>query len=87
MMEAAGVTSIAIEGKNCHRKLDRYFSLKDKEQGFKWLRDNGLGHLILPTVNSQSLSSEMKTFQAEGGEIDTDLIGEKQVQRIGIRKK
>lgn len=50
-------------------------SMPDKELGMAWLKDNGLGDLIQPTVNAQTLSSAAKKrLEDEGLEMPTELF-------------
>ncbi len=80
-----GIESIKLEGKVFFRKTDRYISAKDKEAVFEFLRNEGLEYLIKPTVNSKSLTSEIKRLEEEGVEIDPEIISDNRVNRIGIR--
>jgi len=50
-------------------------SMIDKELGMGWLRDNGHGGLIQPTVNSSTLSAFAKNLlEVEGKELPEDLF-------------
>lgn len=40
-------------------------SMLDKQEGYKWLEDNGLGDLIQPTVNASSLSAALKSMMED----------------------
>lgn len=49
--------------------------LRGKEPGYDWLRNNGAGELIKPTVNSSSLSSYAKSMlENEGKELPDDIF-------------
>lgn len=45
-----------------------------KEEAFEWLRENGLGDLIKPTVNSSSLNSAAKEQIENGRELPEELF-------------
>lgn len=50
-------------------------SFIDKEKGFAWLQENGLGDIIVPTVNTQTLGVSLKDlFADEGIEPPDDVI-------------
>lgn len=50
-------------------------SMLDKELGMGWLRDNGHGDLIKPTVNAQTLSSFAKNLMVdEGKELPEEIF-------------
>jgi hypothetical protein len=45
-----------------------------QDEAYDWLRKNGLGDLIKPTVNSSSLSATAKELAAEMKELPPDLF-------------
>lgn len=50
-------------------------SMLDKELGFEWLKANGQGALITPTVNAQTLGSFAKQYtQEEGKELPDNIF-------------
>jgi hypothetical protein len=49
-------------------------SIKDKDAGFKWLRDNGHGGIITETVNSSTLASFAKEVVQGGSELPDDIF-------------
>jgi len=50
-------------------------SMLDKTEGFKWLRKNKLGDLIIETVNSSTLSAwANKRLTMEGKELPSDIF-------------
>jgi hypothetical protein len=50
-------------------------SMPDKDKGMNWLKDNGHGDLIQPTVNAQTLSSFAKNYLEQTGmDLPTDLF-------------
>ena len=68
-MRAAKVKTITIEGIGRVTISSRFsVSMKDKEAGHDWLKGNGMGDIIIPTVNAQTLSSSIKDWQATTGE-------------------
>ena len=60
--ESMGIDSIKAKGGNfiVGTRFNASIPLDKREAGYKWLRDNGLGALITPTVNAKSLSSAIK---------------------------
>jgi len=86
LMEADNMTSITINGRNYHCRLDRYMGFVDKAKGHDWLIDIGLGDLIQPSVNSRTLTAEVKRLEAEGAEIPDGMLNERTVRRIGDTK-
>lgn len=49
-------------------------SMKDKDRGYGWLRDNGAGDLIQNTVNASTLSAFAKSVMEEGRELPEELF-------------
>lgn len=45
-----------------------------KDEAMEWLKDNGLGDLIKPTVNASSLAAAAKDFLGQGKELPPDLF-------------
>lgn len=62
-------------------------SMLDKDMGFKWLRDNGHGDLIQPTVNAQTLSAFAKNMQeVEGKDLPVEIFKTGSVPYTSITK-
>lgn len=77
MMAEEGVKTITLEDVGYRFTVSQRFScsMPDKEAGMEWLRQNGLGDLIQPTVNAQTLSSAVKKMiEDEGREPPEDLF-------------
>jgi hypothetical protein len=77
MMEEQGIKTITLEDIGYRFTVSQRFScsMPDKEAGMAWLKANGLGDLIQPTVNAQTLSSAAKKrLEDEGLEMPTDLF-------------
>lgn len=80
LLEEAEVSNITLDygeglryrfGKN--QRLSA--SMLDKDAGMAWLRENGGGDLIQPTVNSSALSSFAKEFVAtQGKDLPDDVF-------------
>lgn len=97
ILSDVGLTSIKTSDLTFFQKKDRYISVKDRESCFKWLKENGYEDVIKPTVNSKTftsvikeLESIVKEYEDDGKSIkviDPDIINEKIVYRIGVRKK
>ena len=61
-------------------------SIKDKEAGFEWLRENELGDLIQPTVNSQTLAATARSLLEEGKELPDELFNVHLVANTSVTK-
>lgn len=60
-------------------------SVKDKDTGYDWLREAGLGAIITETVNAGTLASSLKEYIAETGkEPDPEVIEFKTYYSTGI---
>ena len=68
-MENAGLNSVNTDAGTFYRRVDTYCSIRKEEQeeAFAWLRNQDLGDIIQPTVNSKTLSAIMKE-RIEAGE-------------------
>lgn len=67
-MRAAKVKTLTLEGVGRVTISARFsVSMKDKAAGHLWLTENGMGEIIIPTVNAQTLSSSIKEWQATTG--------------------
>lgn len=76
-MGNAGVKTITMEDIGYRFTVSqRYFcSMPNKEDGMEWLRKNGAGDLIQPTVNSGTLSSWAKNrLEEEGLDLPENLF-------------
>lgn len=50
-------------------------SITDKDRGFQWLRENGLGDLIKPSVHAQTLAATAKDLmETSGKEMPQDIF-------------
>ncbi len=88
-MELESITQIALDGTLWFRKVSKFFAVKGemKEQANKWLKANGFGDLFQETVNSRTLSSELKRSEEEDKtEIPEDLFNHTTKNAIGRRK-
>ena len=92
MMESLGVTSMAVNvdgrKRTAFTKVDLYMSLnaENKEHAEKWLKVNGYSDLFKETINSRTMTTALKEFKNEGGEIPEDLINQKLVNRVSTRR-
>lgn len=74
-MNDAGVTTITVEGVGRVSLSTRVScSMLDKEVGMDWLKSNGHGDLIQPTVNSSTLGAFAKSLMAEGQELPEETF-------------
>lgn len=75
-MRNAGVKTVTVEGVGRVTVSHRYScSIIDKDGGYKWLRDNEYGSLIVETVNSSTLSAFAKNLmETEGKELPDNLF-------------
>jgi len=71
------------------QRTDEYMNLKakNKDVAAQYVKDLGYEYLFKETINSRSLTSAMKEFREQGGEIDTEMITIKAVARVGIRQR
>ena len=88
-MELESLTQIALDGTLFFRKVSKFFSIKAemKESADKWLKAHGFKDLFQETVNSRTLSSELKrSEEEEQTEIPEDLFNHTTINKIGRRK-
>lgn len=77
-----------LEGNNAHPELEgEYPDLVGCPLGYVWLRANGLGSLIKPTVNSSSLSGAAKEALENGREFPDDLFRIHTKDGVSITRK
>ena len=88
MMELESIQSINISNKTMYRNVQVWMNIiKDKkEDTYEWLKTNGFDDLFYETVNSRTLTSVLREFLQEGGEIPENMINIKTTNKIGIRK-
>jgi hypothetical protein len=67
--ENEGVDSVKLSGRNfiVNVRLNASIPLDMREIGHAWLRDNGLGSIIVPVANPKTLSSAVKEYILENG--------------------
>jgi hypothetical protein len=80
-----GVQKISIEGKTFYPRAEFYASVKNKEQGFDWLKSEGLGNLIYQTVNARSLAKAMRERLEAGEPVPEALVNVTTKKRVGMR--
>jgi len=88
-MELESITQIALDGTLWFRKVGKFFSVKKdmKELADKWLKSHGFEDLFQETINSRTLSSELKRSEEEDKtEIPDDLFNQTTKNQIGRRK-
>ncbi len=88
-MESANVQSLKVDGKNVFRTVRVWASLppETREAAIEWLQANGYEHLPKLTVNSQTLSAEMKIRIEEQGQASIpEFIKITPQNKLGIRK-
>lgn len=88
-MELESITQIALDGTLWFRKVSKFFSIKAeaKELANKWLKSHGFGDLFQESINSRTLSSELKrSEEEEKTEIPEDLFNHTTKNQIGRRK-
>jgi len=76
-LEAAGVTHVPLsEGFRIGMSARTWASVnKDqRDAAYEWLRNNGLGDLIQPTINASTLSAAAKAMLEENRELPEDLF-------------
>lgn len=88
--EANGIDSMSAHGRLFSLNNRTHYSVtaETKEEGFKWLRENELGELIKETVNSQSLTTALRTLIEEKGISPPDTAVKQHTKKyISVRKK
>jgi hypothetical protein len=79
-LRAQGVKNIVIEipgvGNRRFQMSNRFAcTILDKDKGFQWLRENGLGDIIKPTVNAQTLAASAKELmESHGKEMPEEIF-------------
>ena len=88
MMEQEGIQNLNIKGKLMYRNVQTWASVRGekKEDAYDWLKTSGFEDLFYETLNSRTLTSVIRDFIKEGGEVPVNLINLKVVNKIGIRK-
>ena len=87
--ETNEIDSVKVGGYNFILGTRMYASIPEakKEEGFAWLREHGLDALIKPNVNPQSLTSAVKSYVEEHGEMPPDTAITTHMKRnISVRK-
>jgi hypothetical protein len=80
VLRGQGVKNITIEIEGVgHRRFqmsNRWScSILNKDRGYQWLRENGLGDLIKPTVNGTTLAATAKDLmETSGKEMPDDIF-------------
>jgi hypothetical protein len=71
VFESQGIDSMKVSGYNfvVGQRVNATIPAEMKNAGFTWLRDHGMGHLIQEAVNARSLSSVLKEYIAEHGDL------------------
>lgn len=88
-MDAMGVDMIRVPeiARSFSRQPKMSASFVDKEKGFQWLRDIGMGDVIQETVNAGTLTAFVRNMMLEEG-IDPpeDVVKVSQYYSTGINK-
>ena len=87
-MDNAGMRSASSDTHTFYRRTDTYMSIRkeDKEAAHQWLITHGEGGIIQETVNSRTLTSTMKEYAENGGDIP-DFIRVSVKNRVGLKKR
>ena len=89
VFDGLGFDSVKTGGHNFILSSTLYASIPaaKQDEGFKWLKNNGLDALIKPTVNPKALSSAITSYIEENAiePPDTAMSIHKK-RRVGIRK-
>jgi len=80
------VQKLTIDNQTLYCRQEFYASMPDKERGFDWLRNEGLGDLIYETVNARTLSSAMKERLQNDEEVPDTVVKISTKEKIGMRK-
>ena len=77
LVDAANRGSITLpSGARVSMRTDFYASInkQHEEQAFEWLRSNGLGEIIRPTVNAATLKATLRERMKDGKDIPETFI-------------
>jgi hypothetical protein len=76
MFKENGIGSIAVDGYRyvISENVRASIPPDHKEEAYEWLMENGLGALIIQTVNSSTLAAQAKKMLEEGQELNPDLF-------------
>lgn len=89
VLETLELDSVKSNGRLFTKGVRRNASIPEdqKEKGFEWLRENGLGALIKEGVNSQALSAAVRSYIDEYGKKPPEECIKVHDQRyISVRK-
>lgn len=83
------VDSVKIRGRNfiVGVRLNASIPLDLRANGHAWLRENNLGEIIVPTVNSKTLSSAVKSYIEEVGKQPPDTAIKIHMQKYTSMRK
>ena len=90
LMEKETLQSLGLDGTLYFRKTGKYFSIKKErfEDAHTWLKANDFGDLFKETINSRTLSTELKRSETDDEvEIPEDLFNHTTKTQIGRRKQ
>jgi hypothetical protein len=74
-MDNDGVSNITVEGiGRVGLTPDIYASIADKEEAYKWLRENQHGDIIKDTINAGTLKATLKEILKKGTGLPPDGI-------------
>ena len=76
-MEEMGITKITLKDVGSLSLQDKLFASVPKENKFhlqSWLEGNGYGDLVVGTVNSSTLSGQVRKWIKDGDDYPEDLI-------------
>lgn len=75
-------------GQTVYRRVDEFMSINSEhhDEAVEWLKATGFADLFKESINSRTMTSALKEYRNDGGEIPTDLIKIATRNRIGIRR-
>lgn len=85
-MAAEDITSIKGGFGRCTLQSDLHVSAPNKAVLHTWLKDNGNGDLIIPTVNAQTLKAFCKEQMKAGAELPATVLNVTPFSRAVIYK-
>lgn len=86
-MSEQDTTSIKGEWGRCTLQADLSVQVSDKPGLHEWLKGNGFGDLIVPTVNSQTLKAFVKEQLGKGTPLPETIITINPFSRAVLYKK
>lgn len=75
-MESENLEKFTVDGRGINSKVEIFASIPagKREEAYQWLRDHGLGSLVVETVNASTLKAAVKEEITEGRPLPPELF-------------